>query len=145
MAESGPIPSSPPSHGKTAEVSSPPPPSLSVLSVTATVSLLLCPSLSLLPQGWALTGASVLPSPAKGSRPELALVGLWLVGVEAAFILTLITVATVTLLPNLHHPITTDRLARLYRKERDRGMSLKFSHTHSHRNTQTLTHTHKQI
>lgn len=56
--------------------------------------------------GWARQVPALLP------RLQLAFLPLWLVGIEAALIFALVTVATVTLFPLLYHPVSTDRLAR---------------------------------
>lgn len=52
--------------------------------------------------------------PALLPRLQLAFLPLWLVCIKAALIFTLVTVATVTFLTLLHHPISTYRLARFW-------------------------------
>lgn len=54
--------------------------------------------------------------PALLPRLQLALLPLWLVRIVAALIFTLVTIATVALFTLLHHPISTNRLARFWGK-----------------------------
>lgn len=49
--------------------------------------------------------------PATLAGSQLALLVLWLVGIVAALIFALVTVATITLLALLYQPVSTDGLA----------------------------------